>query len=135
MLGPVCNINTRRIIRRRRLNVHRRVFILPFYPSVYSSYIFSASLAGMVVSSVLSKHPSNGSSSFQRILQTSPFIHFPLRAQRRQPRVDECRTRTHYLTYYVIIPFFRVAILASFQLAGSRTRSIVNRDRSRSIRE
>lgn len=65
----------------------------------------------MVVSSALSKHPSSGSSGFQRILQTSPFIHFPLRTKRRQPRADECSSalqlaRATSDLLYVIIPFF-----------------------------
>lgn len=81
---------------------------------------------GKVVSSALSKHPSSGSSGFQRILQTSPFIHFPLRTKRWQPQADECRTLARYLTYYVIIQFFfpvektSHSILSGF--ASNRTR-------------
>lgn len=108
----VYNISVRkwRMIHRRWLNVHRREF--PFsLPSTHPSILLISSLRslscqGKVVSSALSKHPSSGSSGFQRILQTSPFIHFPLRTKRWQPQADEYRTLACYLTYYVIIPFF-----------------------------
>lgn len=85
--------------------IQMRISILPFHPTVYSSYIFSPpfsplssqSRAEVVVSSALSRHPSSGSSGFQRILQTSPFIHFPLRARRRQPRAGPTSAGTPIL--------------------------------------
>jgi len=113
------------------------------------------SRAGVVVSSALSKHPSSGSSGFQRILQTSPFIYFPLRTKRRQPRAGPTSAGTpvllpdllrHYpvfrgevplflLPLFLLAPFPHCRTLTDSYEVCEQTRSIVSRDRSRSIRE